>query len=127
MEQILASQAAQVPLPASPPHYVAPLPIALPERYDGNPDQCRGFLMQIGIYVEMHLEMFTAPGAEVRFTLSLLTGRAREWATALWMDSSSLLRSVGEFHQALTEVFDHPTVGRHPGWRLLECRQGNSH
>uniref|UniRef100_A0A3B3SSH1 DUF4939 domain-containing protein n=1 Tax=Paramormyrops kingsleyae TaxID=1676925 RepID=A0A3B3SSH1_9TELE len=91
VEQLLASQAAQVPLPSSPPRAATPLPIALPERYDGNPDQCKGFLMQVGMYVEEHPEMFTSPSAEVRFTVSLLTGRAREWATALWMDSSPLL------------------------------------
>uniref|UniRef100_A0A3B3RN94 DUF4939 domain-containing protein n=1 Tax=Paramormyrops kingsleyae TaxID=1676925 RepID=A0A3B3RN94_9TELE len=71
----------------------------LPERYDGNPNQCRGFLMQVGIYVEEHPEMFTTPGAEVRFTISLLTGRAREWA-----DCSPLLGSGREFHRALMEV-----------------------
>uniref|UniRef100_A0A3B3QVB4 DUF4939 domain-containing protein n=1 Tax=Paramormyrops kingsleyae TaxID=1676925 RepID=A0A3B3QVB4_9TELE len=108
VEQLLASQAAQVLLQASPPRPAAPLPIALLERYDGNPDQCRGFLMQVSIYVEEHPEMFTAPGAEVRFTISLLTGRAREWATAMWADRSPLLSSGGEFHRALMEVFDHP-------------------
>uniref|UniRef100_A0A3B3S715 CCHC-type domain-containing protein n=1 Tax=Paramormyrops kingsleyae TaxID=1676925 RepID=A0A3B3S715_9TELE len=111
VEQLLASQAAQVPLPASPSRSSAPLPIALPERYDGNPDQCK--------------EMFTTPSSEVRFTISLLTGRAREWATALWADDSPLLRSGSEFHLALMEVFDLPAVGRRPGWRLLQCRQGN--
>uniref|UniRef100_A0A3B3SN74 DUF4939 domain-containing protein n=1 Tax=Paramormyrops kingsleyae TaxID=1676925 RepID=A0A3B3SN74_9TELE len=99
-----------IPLPASPPRPSAPLPIALPERYDGNPDQYRGFLMQVGIYVQEHPEMFTTSGAEVRFTISLLTGRAREWATALWSDSSPLLRSGSEFHHTLMEVFDHPVV-----------------
>uniref|UniRef100_A0A3B3SFD0 DUF4939 domain-containing protein n=1 Tax=Paramormyrops kingsleyae TaxID=1676925 RepID=A0A3B3SFD0_9TELE len=125
MEQLLTTQAAQVPLPGSLPRPSVPLSIALPERYDGNPDQCRGFLMQVGIYVEEHPEMFTAPGAEVRFTISLLTGRAHEWATALWTDQSPLLHSGGEFHRALMEIFDHPAVGRRPGFRLLDCRQGN--
>uniref|UniRef100_A0A3B3SBH5 Gypsy retrotransposon integrase-like protein 1 n=1 Tax=Paramormyrops kingsleyae TaxID=1676925 RepID=A0A3B3SBH5_9TELE len=125
MEQLLTARAAQVPLPGSPPRPSVPPPIALPERYDGDPDQCRGFLMQVGLYVEEHPEMFTTSGAEVRFTISLLTGRAREWATALWTDQSPLIRSGGEFHRALMEIFDHPAVGRRPGFRLLDCRQGN--
>uniref|UniRef100_A0A3B3R3C0 DUF4939 domain-containing protein n=1 Tax=Paramormyrops kingsleyae TaxID=1676925 RepID=A0A3B3R3C0_9TELE len=33
---------------------------------------------------------------EVRFTISLLSGRAREWATALWTDNSPLLQSSSE-------------------------------
>uniref|UniRef100_A0A3B3SNT5 Chromo domain-containing protein n=1 Tax=Paramormyrops kingsleyae TaxID=1676925 RepID=A0A3B3SNT5_9TELE len=99
LEQLVASQAARVPLPDSPPRPTAPVPIAMPERYDGNPDQCRGFLMQCGFYVEEHPEMFRSPGAEVRFTISLFTGRAREWATALWTDSSPLLDSGREFHR----------------------------
>lgn len=69
--------------------------------------------------------MFTAPEAEVHFTISLLTSRACEWATALWVDDSPLLRSSIEFYRALREIFDHPAVGRRPGFRLLECRQGN--
>uniref|UniRef100_A0A3B3R1X0 ribonuclease H n=1 Tax=Paramormyrops kingsleyae TaxID=1676925 RepID=A0A3B3R1X0_9TELE len=125
LEQLVASSAARVPLPDSPPRHTVPVPVALPERYDGNPDRCRGFLMQCGIYVEEHPDMFRSPGAEVRFTISLLTGRAQEWATALWADNSSLLDSGREFHRALMEIFDHPAVGRRPGFRLLECRQGN--
>uniref|UniRef100_A0A3B3QD29 ribonuclease H n=1 Tax=Paramormyrops kingsleyae TaxID=1676925 RepID=A0A3B3QD29_9TELE len=125
VEQVLAARAAQVPLPDSPPRPPASVPIALPERYDGNPEQFKGFLMQCGFYVEEHPEMFRSPDAEVRFTMSLLTGRAREWATALWSDDSPLLRSGREFHQALMEIFDHPAVGRRPAVRLLDCRQGN--
>uniref|UniRef100_A0A3B3R8F7 DUF4939 domain-containing protein n=1 Tax=Paramormyrops kingsleyae TaxID=1676925 RepID=A0A3B3R8F7_9TELE len=116
LEQLVAAQAAQVPLPDSPPRTAGSVPIAMPERYDGNPDQCRGFLMQCGIYVEEHPEMFRTLGAEVRFTISLLTGRAREWATALWADDSPLLTSGREFHRALMEVFDYPAVGRRPGF-----------
>uniref|UniRef100_A0A3B3RUV1 DUF4939 domain-containing protein n=1 Tax=Paramormyrops kingsleyae TaxID=1676925 RepID=A0A3B3RUV1_9TELE len=98
MERMLAARANQIPLPDSPPRHAPSLPIAMPEWYDGDPDQCKGFLMQCGIYVEEHPEMFTTPGAEVRFTLSLLTGRAREWATALWVEDSPLLQSGRERH-----------------------------
>uniref|UniRef100_A0A3B3RW46 DUF4939 domain-containing protein n=1 Tax=Paramormyrops kingsleyae TaxID=1676925 RepID=A0A3B3RW46_9TELE len=125
MERLLASHASQVPLPESPPRPTARLPIALPEKYDGNPDNCKGFLMQCGLYVEEHPDEFRNPGAEVRFILSLLTGRAREWATALWADDSPLLNSGREFHRALMEIFNHPAVGRRPGSRLLDCRQGS--
>uniref|UniRef100_A0A3B3RD20 DUF4939 domain-containing protein n=1 Tax=Paramormyrops kingsleyae TaxID=1676925 RepID=A0A3B3RD20_9TELE len=100
VEQLLAAQAAQVPLPASPPRVTAP-PIAMPERYDGDPDQCRGFLMQVGFYVEEHPEMFSNPGAEVRFTVSLLTGRAREWTTVSPLSHS---------HQSLNSLY--PSVMR---------------
>uniref|UniRef100_A0A3B3SD02 DUF4939 domain-containing protein n=1 Tax=Paramormyrops kingsleyae TaxID=1676925 RepID=A0A3B3SD02_9TELE len=118
-------RASQVPLPETPPCSASGLPIAMPERYDGNPDQCKGFMMQCGLYVEEHPEQFRHPGAEVRFTISLLTGQAREWATALWVENSPLLLSAREFHHALREVFDHPAVGRRPGFRLLDCQQGN--
>lgn len=81
--------------------------------------------MQCGIYVEEHLEMFCNSGAEVYFTISLLKGQAHEWAMALWAYNSPLLNSGREFHRALMEVFDHPVIGRRPGFWLLDFQQGN--
>lgn len=67
--------------------------------------------MQRGLYVEGNPLMFATSDA-----ISLLTGQARD---------SPLLSSACDFHHALLEVFDHPTVGRHPSDRLLDCRQGS--
>lgn len=77
-QQLLANQAARIPLPTSPTRPPASIPIVLLEQYDGNPDNCCGFLMQCGIYVKEHPEMFRTQAAEGRFVISLLTGCARE-------------------------------------------------
>uniref|UniRef100_A0A3B3RDY6 DUF4939 domain-containing protein n=1 Tax=Paramormyrops kingsleyae TaxID=1676925 RepID=A0A3B3RDY6_9TELE len=89
--QMIEAKASQTRLPASPPRCSVPVPVAMPEKYDGNPDQCRAFLMQCELYTDEHPERFVDDSAHIRFVISLLTGRARDWATELWTDESPLL------------------------------------
>lgn len=79
------------------PRSALPVPVALPDKYDGNPDQCRAFLMQCGLYIEEHPERFQEETARIRFVISLLTRRARDWVTVLWTDDSPLLESARNF------------------------------
>nr|XP_023669304.1 uncharacterized protein LOC111844764 [Paramormyrops kingsleyae] len=120
----MEGQAVQANLPASPPRASAFVPVAMPEKYDGNPDHCQAFLMQCGLFIEEHPEHFTDETARVRFVSSLLTGRSRDWATALWMDDSPLLDSAREFQQAFKGIFNHPTIGHSLGKRLSNLKQG---
>lgn len=105
-----------------PPWASAPVSVALPEKYDGNPDYCQAFLIQCGLYIEEHPERFVEETARVRFVISLLTGQAHDWGTALWMDDSSLLDSAWDFQQAFKEIFDHSTVGRSLGEHLFDLK-----
>uniref|UniRef100_A0A3B3SLN6 DUF4939 domain-containing protein n=1 Tax=Paramormyrops kingsleyae TaxID=1676925 RepID=A0A3B3SLN6_9TELE len=98
VSQLMEARAAPIGLPDSPPRVSTPVPVTMPEKYDGNPDHCQAFLMQCELYVEEHPDRFEET-ARVRFVISLLTGHAREWATALWMDDSPLLDSR-DFQQA---------------------------
>lgn len=68
------------------------------EKYDGNLDHCPAFLMQRGLYVEEHPDLFIEETTLIRFVISLLTGHAEEWATVLWMDDSPLLDSARDVH-----------------------------
>uniref|UniRef100_A0A3B3SA72 CCHC-type domain-containing protein n=1 Tax=Paramormyrops kingsleyae TaxID=1676925 RepID=A0A3B3SA72_9TELE len=122
--QLPERRAGQVEIPSSPSRASAPVPVAMPEKYDGNPDHCQAFLMQCGLYVEEHPERFVEETAKVRFVISLLTGCARDWATALWMDDSPLLDSARDFQQAFKGIFNHPAVGRSLGERLFDVKQG---
>uniref|UniRef100_A0A3B3RJN6 ribonuclease H n=1 Tax=Paramormyrops kingsleyae TaxID=1676925 RepID=A0A3B3RJN6_9TELE len=121
--QLLQERAAPISLPDSPSR--SPVPIALPNRYEGDPDACQAFLMQCGLYITHHPAQFHSEEDKVHFVISLLGGRALTWATALWAERSSLLLSSRDFQDAFRAVFDHPAVGRSLGDRLLDLRQGN--
>lgn len=67
VSQLLEGQASQSALPASPPRGASsPLVlVSLPEKDDGNPDHCRSFLMQCGLYIEENPERFLADSTQV--------------------------------------------------------------
>lgn len=95
----------------------------MPEKYDGNPDHCRAFLKQCGLYIEEHPKRFTDETARIRFVISLLTDHTRDWATALWTDNSPLLESARDFQAAFKEIFNHPSVGCSLGECLVDLLQ----
>lgn len=109
--------------PVSPFHR-SPKVIALPDKYDGNPETCKGFLMQCSMYLTRHQDKFPADIDRIHFVLSLLTGRVLEWATALWHQNNDVLKNEAQFHALFKEVFDHPAAGRDVGNRLCEIEQG---
>ena len=68
------------PVPA--PHTNSP--VAMPDRYDGNPSQCKGFLMQVTLYLAAQPGSYPTDQSKVALIVSLLRGRALLWATAVW-------------------------------------------
>lgn len=54
----------------------------------------------------------------------MLTGRALEWATAIWNGDRSLFTTYSAFLLRFREVFDHPAGGKEVGEQLIALRQG---
>ena len=54
---------------------------------------------------------------------SCLTGKAPEWANAMWREGDAVLDQFEEFTCSFWEVFDHPPEGRAAGERLFHLRQ----
>lgn len=69
VSQLMEGQVAQAKIPA-PPRVSAPVPVTMPEKYDGNPDRCQAFLIQCRLYMEEHLEHFVEETAHVHFVIS---------------------------------------------------------
>ena len=85
--------------------------IPMPGKYDGSPGKCQRFLIQCSKYIEHNPTNF-APNKSRWILLSLLTGKAMDWATAIWTADSTELGSETHFHTVFKEVFDHSPSGR---------------
>ncbi|KAI2659483.1 Transposon Tf2-9 polyprotein [Labeo rohita] len=98
--------------------------LAFPEKFDGNPAKCKGFLLQCSLFVNQQPALYPTDSSRIAFVCSLLTGRALDWATAMWRDDGSTFPTFGQFLHHFREVFEHPTGGKGAGEQLLELSQG---
>ncbi|KAI2654876.1 Transposon Tf2-6 polyprotein [Labeo rohita] len=98
--------------------------LSLPDKFDGAPGKCKGFLLQCTIYISQQPQSFTTDDSKVSLICSLLTGRALEWATALWEGRQMAFPSYQRFLQQFREVFDHSAGGKEPGEEILTLKQG---
>lgn len=110
--------------PARTPRVEPRLPA--PERYDGNPKDCRGFLTQCSLTFELQPTSFPSDRSRIAYIITLLTGKARAWATAIWEQQGRACSTYVRFTEEMRRVFDHPVGGRDAANRLFHLRQGNS-
>ncbi|XDV19520.1 hypothetical protein PO909_024978 [Leuciscus waleckii] len=57
--------------------------------------------------------------------MTLLTGRAIDWAAAVWDSDSPFRYSVDYFIQQLREVFEYPAGGKDVSTQIINITQGN--
>ncbi|KAK3506298.1 hypothetical protein QTP70_002444 [Hemibagrus guttatus] len=100
--------------------------LALPDKYDGAADRCRGFLRQCEVFFSHHPEMCHEDGTRCAFLLSLLTGKALEWACAVWEADPLIRSSFSYFAGMIREVFQYPAGGKDISLQLMELRQGSN-
>ncbi|KAL6461734.1 hypothetical protein MHYP_G00298790 [Metynnis hypsauchen] len=82
--------------------------VANPERYAGDPETCRGFLLQCSLVFEQQPSRFPTERSKVAYMISLLTGRALAWATSLWELDSPDTASGESFKRAMRTTFHNP-------------------
>ncbi len=99
--------------------------IPAPQRYDGKPGTCKGFLTQVSLIFELQPSTFASEKAKIAYIISLLCDRALDWASALWRQQSPICLDLKVFTDTLQQVFDHPVSGREAARRLLDLCQGN--
>ncbi len=136
-ELVRALQSLQLTPP--PPHPPAPEPqptslnmnlptanprLSFPEKFDGSPDKCKGFLLQCSLFMDQQPLLYTTDNSRVSFICSLLTGRALDWVTAVWEGGSMSFPLLTDFLRQFREVFEHTTGGKEAGEQLLTLRQG---
>lgn len=110
------------PLPAPMASSPSGIKLVLPRVYDGTAAGCKGFLLQLELYLATVRP--TPSGEEsVSFLVSCLTGKALEWANAVWEGPDSARDHYPDFTRRFRAVFDHPPEGKAAGERLFHLRQ----
>ena len=96
-----------------------------PERYDGDPGTCRSFLSQCSLIFELQPSTFPTERARIAYLVTLMSGKARAWATAIWEQQSHICHCYEDFTAEMRQVFDSPVSGREAARTLLRLRQGS--
>uniref|UniRef100_A0A8C9T481 Retrotransposon gag domain-containing protein n=1 Tax=Scleropages formosus TaxID=113540 RepID=A0A8C9T481_SCLFO len=94
-----------------------------PTRFDGTPAQCDGFLLQCELVFSSMPLVFSTEQSRITYVLSLLTGRALEWATAVW--TNGLPSTYAQLKSRFLAVFGLAQPEEQLSERLLNLQQGN--
>ncbi|KAK3518249.1 hypothetical protein QTP70_034616 [Hemibagrus guttatus] len=120
------ASAASVPPPDSPmPSPLAEPRLPPPQRFSGDPSACDGFLTQCSLTFELQPSSFPSDRAKIAYVITLLSGKALSWATAVWKAQAPFCSSYTRFVEEFKRVFDHPLSGRQASKNLLTLRQKN--
>ncbi|CDQ66916.1 unnamed protein product [Oncorhynchus mykiss] len=68
----------------------------MPQEYDGSAAYCQSFLLQLNLYLAT-----VHPAPSDRVKVSGLTGKAMEWASAVWREGDPTLDHFEEFTRHL--------------------------
>ncbi|KAK3545878.1 hypothetical protein QTP70_016572 [Hemibagrus guttatus] len=107
-------------LPPSMPRKVS---FALPDKFNGSAEQCKGFLRQVEIFF-MHQGNDFESEEKCAFLMSLLTVGAIEWAMAVWEADRLFQTSYTYFVKQLRDVFEYPAASKDISTRLMQLSQG---
>ncbi len=108
---VTQTPASSIPPPDPTPSTSTTSPrLAFPDKFDGSPSKCKGFLLQCSMFVSQQPRLYPTDESCIAYVYSLLTRRALEWATAVWSDGHSAFPTFTAFIQWFREVFDHPAV-----------------
>ncbi|KAK3548988.1 hypothetical protein QTP70_024801, partial [Hemibagrus guttatus] len=119
-------RSASLAAPQDPPKARGESPrLALPDKFEGSADCCRGFLRQCEVFFSHQPGMYSKEETQCALVMSLLTGRALEWAFAVWDTDPQIRASFAYFSGMIREVFEYPAGGKDISVQLMELRQGS--
>ncbi|KAK3561513.1 hypothetical protein QTP86_006171 [Hemibagrus guttatus] len=107
-----------------PPPVPRKVSFALPDKFNGSAEQCKCFLSQVEIFFMHQGTDFESEEKKCAFLMSLLTGKAIEWAAAVWETDRLFQTSYTYFVKQLRDVFEYPAGGKDVSTRLLQLSQG---
>ena len=95
-----------------------------PKVFEGDLSKCRGFVAQCEFVFLHQPSRYSTDETRVALVISLLGGRALDWAVAILSKHSSLASDFPRFISEFRLVFDHPTDGSDLTTRLHSICQG---
>ncbi|KAL0188522.1 hypothetical protein M9458_015621 [Cirrhinus mrigala] len=98
--------------------------LAFPEKFDGAPTKCKGFLLQCTLFVNQQPHLYPTDEGKIAFVCSLLTGRALDWATAVWDLGRPTFPSFATFLQSFKEAFQPSPESSEAGEQIMALKQG---
>lgn len=115
------------PIPPTPPEPgVQPEPrLPVPQSYAGEPNFCRAFLTRCSMHFSLQPRTFEREESKVAFVLTLLTGQAALWGTAVWENKDPCCTSFQALAAEMKRVFDRAVAGKDAARLLAELRQGD--
>ncbi|KAF7700276.1 hypothetical protein HF521_003234, partial [Silurus meridionalis] len=113
--------AAPAPVPPTAPRCGVHLPT--PERFAGQPGECHPFLLSCEITFQLQASSFPDELTKVAYVISLLSGKAKRWATAEWERRSSVCASYRAFSEELRKIFDSATPRQDAARSLFQTIQ----
>ncbi|KAI2655557.1 Transposon Tf2-8 polyprotein [Labeo rohita] len=114
-------------LPAPMPPSVSGSPMAMLTIYSGDTAKCSGFLLQVDLYIQIQPHRFLTESSKVAFLISLLSGKALQWAKAIWNVNNNIINSYEQFtSNFLLEVFSTTAGSLTTSDQLFRLRQGSS-
>ncbi len=125
--QHLRSPTAPPPPPVPPTsmnsrqHHKPRLPT--PEAYGSEPNLCRAFLTKCSLFFSLQPVTFSTEEAKVALVLTLLSGCAALWGTAVWENKHPCCSSFHTLSEEMRRVFDRAVVGREAACMLADLRQ----
>uniref|UniRef100_A0A670XUD3 ribonuclease H n=1 Tax=Pseudonaja textilis TaxID=8673 RepID=A0A670XUD3_PSETE len=128
LQQQVAQLTAQLALlqahaaPPPPPHQKCP--VAVPNKFSGQPEMFLAFMGQCQLFMAMRPEDFPTDRVKVGFVISLLTGQAAKWATPLLVQDSPLLDNFQGFLQQMNIMFENPIKSQIVDRKLKNITQG---
>ena len=98
--------------------------IPSPKVYEGDLSLCCGFITQCELIFQHNPSRYHSDNAKIAFIVSLLSGRALEWAVASLNYDALISSSYSHFVSEFRLVFDHPPDGSDSAARLHSICQG---
>ncbi|KAL0162325.1 hypothetical protein M9458_041721, partial [Cirrhinus mrigala] len=110
--------------PSGVPQAAASPRLAFPEKFDGTAAKCKGFLLQCSLFVNQQPHLYPTDEGKISFVCSLLTGRALDWATAVWRLDRPTFPSFAAFLQEFKGVFQPSSESSEAGEEIMALHQG---